>query len=120
MSSGFMKPLDTMVGVQSSSLSLSRTVMLPSLAAAKPRLYSRRPISQICSFSLYSFMFCLSITDHDPIQQARAERVQRFLVGQERRRRLDTLGEADLAAGAGAQVVVDHQVLAVGLSCFQR
>src|SRR5687767_5010600 len=57
MSSGFMKPFDTIVGVQSNSLSFRRIVMLPSFAAAKPRLYRRRPISQICSLSLYSFTF---------------------------------------------------------------
>src|SRR5437879_1809126 len=56
MSSGLRKPLDTMVGVQRTSRSLRRTVMLPSLAAAKPLAYKRRPISQICCFSWCSFM----------------------------------------------------------------
>src|SRR5436305_3556247 len=110
MSSGFMNPLDTMVGVQSNSLSLSRTVMLPSLAAAKPRLYSRRPISQICSLSLYSFIVGLSFTDHDSVQQARTVGIDRLFVGKERRRRLAALAEADLAAQSRPQVVVDHQV----------
>src|SRR5262249_46045888 len=49
-----MKPFETMVGVHKISLSLRRTVMLPSFAAAKPLLYSRRPISQICSLILNS------------------------------------------------------------------
>src|SRR5207237_9255707 len=111
MSSGFMKPLDTMVGVQSNSLSLSRTVMLPSLAAAKPRLYSRRPISQICSFSLYSFILGLSFTDHDPVQQTRAIGIDRFTLGQEGHGGLAALGETNLATQPCAQVVVDHQVL---------
>src|SRR4051812_28370224 len=63
MSSGRMNPLDTIVGVQRISRSLSRMVMLPSFAAAKPRWYTRRPISQICSFSLYSFCIWLPLRD---------------------------------------------------------
>src|SRR5947209_19062451 len=59
-SSGFMKPLHTMVGVHRNSRSLSRAVMLPSLAAVNPLAYTRRPISQICSFSLCSFIEALS------------------------------------------------------------
>ena len=38
MSSGFKKPFECIVGVQSTSLSPRRTVMLPSLAAANPLL----------------------------------------------------------------------------------
>src|SRR5262245_33619997 len=62
-----MKPLDTIVGVQRISLSLSRTVMLPSLAAAKPRVYRRRPISQMNSLALYSFMASLPLSPADPV-----------------------------------------------------
>src|ERR1043166_7343203 len=98
MSSGFMKPLDTMVGVQRISLSLSRTVMLPSLAAAKPRLYRRRPISQICSLILYSFMVGFSLADHDGVQQARTVGINGLPVGEERGGRLAALTESDLTA----------------------
>ena len=37
-SSGFIKPLETMVGVQSTSFGPRRKLMLPSLPAAKPLL----------------------------------------------------------------------------------
>src|SRR5262249_4042402 len=115
MSSGFMKPLETMVGVQRISRSLRRMVMLPSLAAAKPLLYRRRPLSQMNSFSLYSFMVPLAMlrgrfAHDDPVQDTGAKSVHRRLLRVERGRRLDALAEADPAAGARPEVVVDHQV----------
>src|SRR5262245_36513612 len=109
MSSGFMNPLDTMVGVHRISLSLSRTVMLPSFAAAKPLLYSRRPISQICSLILYSGI-CMVVIPQAPtraqralggpslhihrIQNARTVRIQRLLVRLKRHRGLDAFADA--------------------------
>ena len=38
ISFGFKKPLQCIVGVQRTSFSFSRTLMLPSFAAANPRL----------------------------------------------------------------------------------
>src|SRR5262245_53654979 len=121
-----MNPLDTSVGVHRISLSLSRTVMLPSLAAANPRAYSRRPISHICSLILYSFIETLHCREgarpceprlnvqHHLIQQTGAVGVHGLLLGVERHRRLAALAEADARPQAGAQLVEDHQVLAVG------
>src|SRR5262249_37926312 len=67
MSSPFMNPFDIIVRAHSTSLSPMRMLMLPSLAAAKPLAYTRRPISQICSLSLYSFMlFVHQVIPFDP------------------------------------------------------
>src|SRR6516162_9234610 len=116
MSSGLRKPLDTIVGVQRNSRSLRRTVMLPSLAAAKPLAYTRRPISQICSFSLYSLimvrsfrtaklgamharslMVAVRIGHRYGIQYASAVRIHRLLLGKKRHRRLAAFAEGDPA-----------------------
>ena len=59
MSSGLRKPLECIVGVHSTSLSLMRTVMLPSFAAANPLSYRRRPISQISCLTLWAFTMLL-------------------------------------------------------------
>src|ERR1700758_570420 len=56
MSSGVMNPLQIIVGLQRTSLSPTRYEILPSLAAAKPFAYTRRPISQICSLILRSLI----------------------------------------------------------------
>ena len=51
--SGVMNPFDTLVGVVISRCSSSRTLMLPSFEATKPRCHRRRPASTmsalICS-----------------------------------------------------------------------
>ena len=49
ISSGFMNPLQIIVGEQTTSFGPTRTEMFPSFAAAKPFAYTRRPISQISS-----------------------------------------------------------------------
>src|SRR5262245_44927602 len=134
-----MKPLETIVGVQRTSRSLRRIVMLPSLAAAKPRAYRRRPISQICSFSLYSFMSipfsqpaaparvtlrpcwrCGLRHHHNLIQQTRTVRVDRLALWVERRRRLAAFAERDLAPDARAEIVEHHEVFTVRPAVAQR
>ena len=49
ISSGFMNPLQIIVGEQTTSFGPTRTEMFPSFAAANPFAYTRRPISQISS-----------------------------------------------------------------------
>src|SRR5690348_15246356 len=120
MSSGRMKPLETIVGVHMTSRSLSRTEMLPSLAAAKPLAYTRRPISQICSLSLNSFIMLRSsllgrerhpaswapptawLFEVQSVENAGAVGVHRLLLGVEGGGRLAALAEADAVAEAGA------------------
>src|ERR1043165_4519719 len=110
MSSGFMKPFVTIVGVQSCSLSLRRMVMLPSLAAAKPLLYRRRPISQICSFSLYSFILlspCAVVSefraDVPGVQDGAKVAIPGPFLGVDRGRPLAALAEGDQRAEARAE-----------------
>src|SRR5687768_17162176 len=122
-----MKPFDTMVGVHRISLSLRRTVMLPSFAAANPLAYSRRPISQICSLSLNSgtCMFIISKPQDERsdswgslhiqrIEDTRAIRIQWFLVRMERHRCFDAFTHTDLASVTGAQFIQNNDVFAVG------
>ncbi len=49
ISSGFMNPLLTRVGVQMARSSPTRTAMLPPLPSTYSRSHRRRPTSQICS-----------------------------------------------------------------------
>src|SRR5262245_32607474 len=101
-----------MVGVHSTSRSFRRTEMLPSLAAAKPLAYTFRPISQICSFSLYSFMFWYQV---QLIQYARAIRIQRFFLRMKWRCSFDALADSHQVSESGAEVIQHNQVFAVGL-----
>src|SRR6185312_13874641 len=55
MSSGFMKPLLTSVGVQSAMSSPTRIAMLPPLPSTYARCHNRRPISHICSFKFWQY-----------------------------------------------------------------
>src|SRR2546422_6431701 len=98
-----------MVGVHSTWRSLRRMLMLPSLAAAKPLAYTFRPISQICSFSLYSFMFLFQV---QLVNNTGTECVQRFFLRMKRGGRFNTFADADLVAIARAQVIQHDQVLA--------
>src|ERR1043166_7761044 len=121
MSSTLRKPLDTIVGVQRISRSLSLIEMLPSLAAAKPLAYSRRPMSQICSFSSRSLGMSqfLSQVDFDGVEQAGAVGVYRFFCWQKRHGCLGSFADADPLAGAGAEFIDDHEILAIGLAVLQ-
>ena len=62
ISSTLRKPLLCIVGVHRTSLSLMRTVMFPSLAAANPLLYSRRPISQMSCLILCALVLMVSVS----------------------------------------------------------
>src|SRR5262245_16717664 len=110
-SSGFMKPFDTPVGVQRKRSSAMRMLMFPSLAAAKPRLYRRRPTSQISSRSLRSLnimslafhqVFCDAFVDVDFVDDASRVGVHRLLFGMERRRGFRALRECDPRSLRGA------------------
>src|SRR5687768_16655241 len=102
-------------------------VMLPSLAAAKPLLYTRRPISQICSFNLYSFMIlspcCQSFrggADVNLIEDAGTVGIHGHLFGVERGRRLAALAEGDQGTEAGTEIVVQHEILAVAMLALRE
>src|SRR5262249_41999791 len=86
--------------------------MLPSLAAANPLAYTRRPISQICSLILCSLI--MASPDDELIQDAGAVGVHRLVGRVERGCRLAALAETDAVAVAGPEAVEDHKVLAVG------
>src|SRR5262245_43950832 len=102
-------------------------------------------MSQICSFNLNSFiilsrafssLLARSVSEGRPsltlrasrrcvpdaqeIEDARAVRVHRLLLGKDCHSRLAALAETDAAPGPGAEVVENHHVLAVGLSFAQR
>src|SRR5207245_8507009 len=63
----------------------------------------------------------LSSVDNNLVQQTRAVGIDRLPLGKERHGSFATLAEADLVALARAEIVVNHQVLAVrGLAAAQR
>src|SRR5262245_56846394 len=103
--------------------------MLPSLAAAKPLLYTRRPISHICSRSFHSLVndpfnvLALSLlsasapvalvnSERQLVQQACAIGVHGGLRLTERVRRLAPLAQSDQVAGPGTQFVEGDDLLA--------
>jgi hypothetical protein len=55
ISAGSKKPLQCNVGVHKTKSSHKRAEILPSLAAAKPLWYIRRPMSQISRLSCSEF-----------------------------------------------------------------